>query len=193
MNIIYNCKNKIDDYWKMNKLLKQEIKGPITLNELLLFFLLVGNIAKDTDIIEVGSYKGSSAIAMATGLSIGAKLYSIDIYIGLENKPEDTYQIFLQNIQRHNFNDIIVPFIGTSKEFVEHYNIRAGLIFIDGSHLYEDVKKDFDLLFPMLVKNGFLIMHDIHWDGPGRVFKENNDKFSESYKVDKKIGIGIKG
>lgn len=42
----------------------------------------------------------------------------------------------------------------------QHDGRPVGLVFIDGSHEYEDVAKDFYLFLSLLIDGGYLLMHD---------------------------------
>lgn len=73
----------------------------------------------------------------------------------------------------------LVPFIGRSQASVTIEAVRTifpdGLdfVFIDGSHIYEDAKADFEAYWPMVKKGGVLAMHDINFmPGSGKVWDE---------------------
>ena len=51
-------------------------------------------------------------------------------------------------------------FIGTSKDYFNQFNIFYDIIFIDGSHLYEDVLEDFNICFSHLNPKGTIVLHD---------------------------------
>ena len=82
-------------------------------------------------------------------------------------------------------------------DFFVRQNIKIDLLFIDGDHSYEGVKKDFELYSTILSNNGIIIIHDTdseyektlivsedskkdhyRFDGPSKFIKElekNND------------------
>lgn len=45
-------------------------------------------------------------------------------------------------------------------------NRTIDLLFIDGSHTYEGVKRDFELYSGLVTKGGFIVFHDIKLKGP---------------------------
>jgi len=67
-------------------------------------------------------------------------------------------------------------------------NIDFG--FIDGSHIYEDVKSDFELLWPRVRSGGALAFHDIRWssDQVGRFWQT---LVGEKYQTLQQYGIGV--
>jgi hypothetical protein len=55
----------------------------------------------------------------------------------------------------------------TSEEAALWYTdvkVKFGLVFIDGNHNYEYVKQDATLWLPLILKHGFLILHDSRRD-----------------------------
>ena len=61
------------------------------------------------------------------------------------------------------------------------YNVKVDnidLLHIDGSHKYEDIKRDVKDWFPRVIKGGIILLHDtIAYDGPKRVVKELREKY----------------
>jgi len=56
-----------------------------------------------------------------------------------------------------------IVFCGSSDNFFKQIKLTPiALGFIDGDHIYEQVKKDFDNLFPYVVKNGYIFLHDTY-------------------------------
>jgi len=56
-----------------------------------------------------------------------------------------------------------ITFQGGSDEFFKFFNFpQIALGFIDGDHLYEQVKRDFDNLFELLVDDGYIFLHDTY-------------------------------
>jgi hypothetical protein len=53
-------------------------------------------------------------------------------------------------------------------------------LFIDASHLYEEVKRDFEEWLPLMKRNGIVSLHDSacdrggpnHWPGPSKLAQE---------------------
>lgn len=116
-------------------------------------------------IIEVGTWKGQSAINMALickELGLKTKIYCIDTWLGalefwhgLNHTPErnlmlkngypQIYYQFLSNVVHKGVQDYIIPVPLPSSigfKLLKKMNIVADLIYIDGSHDYEDVISD---------------------------------------------------
>jgi len=118
------------------------------------------------DIVEIGSWKGKSTICLALGSKAGneGKVFAIDPHEELVdkeagfNQQENTEPIFRKNIKK--VNDIVVSFVMKSEETNKGWTKPISLLWIDGAHDYENVKKDFLLWNPHLKKGGVIAFHD---------------------------------
>lgn len=149
---------------------------------------LIGE-TKPEFIIEVGSWKGASAVTMADALlfhGIEGRILCIDTWLGAlefwsdQNDPErfqalecihgypSVYYRFLANVCHRGHQQRIVPFSLPSTAaalWLLRTNLRADLIYIDGSHEEEDVYQDL-LDYHMLLKPGGRIFgDDWGWSG----------------------------
>jgi MMP 1-O-methyltransferase len=133
-------------------------------------------------IVEIGSYKGKSTVWLAQGSQAGAgtPVYAIDPHSGSPEYREatsgvvpDTFDDFRRNIQSANVAGTVFPIVSTSAQAAGSFQKPVELLFIDGSHEYENVLKDFELWFPKLIDGGVIAMHDsVLSPGPARVAKD---------------------
>lgn len=143
-------------------------------------------------IVEIGSWKGKSTVALALGAGNirSGEIYAIDPHRVMpeEGYLEDTEAEFLANLKRAGVADRVVPMIMTSAAAAREWDKPIRLLWIDGDHRYEAAKLDFSLWEPHLVEGGLLAMHDtIRKRGPKRVLWENvftSDRFQEIAIVD---------
>lgn len=168
------------------------------------FFEQMIMLSRPELIVEVGTWKGKSAIAMgqivnklAFSTNVDDLLYSgvrnakivcVDTWLGatemwdkkddvkrylslkLKNGYPQLYYTFLTNVVVAGLQTRIIPFPQTSTNAARHLaknNVKAGLIYVDGSHEYEDVKQDLKSYFPLLAKGGILFGDDYckYWGG----------------------------
>ena len=81
-----------------------------------------------------------------------------------------------------------------SFEYLTNCKEKFDIIFIDGDHSYEGVKKDYDNSLPLLNNNGYIIFHDIASRGcPGvvRIWDEIKNEKSIEFVDSDTCGIGI--
>jgi predicted O-methyltransferase YrrM len=143
--------------------------GSLTMEEGLCLYNLARTRHVDGVIVEIGSWQGRSTIWLAKGaLADGkTKIYAIDPHI------EHTLTIFKQNIKRAGIENVVIPIVMKSEEAVKGWNEPISLLWIDGSHDYEDVKKDLLFYEPYLQIGGIVAFHDCWaWSGPRRLIRE---------------------
>jgi predicted O-methyltransferase YrrM len=121
-------------------------------------------------IIEVGSWKGRSTLALAANTP--GHVWAVDHWQGTPGDahlaevdrlggPDGLYQAFCANLQ---------PWLAKGKVTVLRMNapdavsqFRPGsvdLVFIDAGHVYADVKRDIETYRPLVKQGGILCGHD---------------------------------
>lgn len=168
------------------------LPGMLTYAEVDCLFKLGQFNQRNGVIVEIGSWKGKSTVALARGASKshGEQIYAIDPHSVLpeEGYLEDTKAEFLANIKQAGIESRVVPLIMTSADAARGWNKPIRLLWIDGDHRYESAKLDFTLWEPHLVEGGILAMHDtIRKKGPKRVLWEyvfRSGRFQEIAIVD---------
>ena len=168
------------------------LPGMLTLAEIDCLFQLGQFDQRSGVIVEIGSWKGKSTVALARGARKvdGAKIYAIDPHKILpeEGYYEDTEAEFRKTLLQAGVDDCVVPMIMTSEEAARGWNQPVRLLWIDGDHRYPAAKLDFTLWEPHLVEGGILAMHDtIRKRGPKRVLWEEvfrSGRFQEIAIVD---------
>jgi predicted O-methyltransferase YrrM len=113
------------------------------------------------NILEIG-HRGST-FHILSQLSTGKKVAVDYVDNGLSIRDHymmygQDFRLFIGDSQEEETRDKV-------KEFCPQYD----LIFIDGDHSYEGVKRDFDLYKTLLSPRGHIIFHDID---PENVFKD---------------------
>ena len=140
------------------------LPGMLTFAEIDCLFQL-GQFNQQTGVIvEIGSWKGKSTVALARGASKihDEKIYAIDPHKILfeEGYHEDTEAEFRATIKRSGVEDRVVALIMTSEAAARGWNKPIRLLWIGGDHRYQAAKLDFTLWEPHLVEGGILAMHD---------------------------------
>jgi len=120
---------------------------------------------KGLDVLEIGSYQGNSTLYFLKNININ-KITCIDTFKGSDEhdktKFDNIYSDFCQNI--HEYKSQIIIKKSDSKSFFNKNNKSLyDLIYIDGSHNYEDVLIDAFGSFKLLKKNGYMIFDDFLW------------------------------
>jgi len=128
-------------------------------------------------IVEVGSFEGYSTIILAKALTEYVCVYAIDPHTGklcesdeMESPSvSDSWTRFKKNIQDVGVSQVVQPLRMESEQAVAKWDKPIRLLWIDGSHRYEDVKKDFLLWQSYLIPCGVVVFHDCWIAGVRRV------------------------
>ncbi len=160
----------------------------------------------DGDILEIGTWCGRSAIPLAyVAAEFGCKLHCYDIWPPvayweqLEINPVIMAQIrgvykrggplatFEKAIKEHKLQDVI---IAHPISFTYHPDMKFRFAFIDGSHLYENVRLDIAEVTQCLVNSGTLIVDDMQHSYPGvqKAFHEALG-YTRKRRLNLKMGI----
>jgi hypothetical protein len=140
-------------------------------------------------IIEVGTWKGASAIHMA-GLAKAhrpdCRVLCIDTWtasnlalwvnpkframVNLRHGFPDVYWRFLANVVLSGHRDTILPLPVTGScgaEILHHFGIVADLIYIDAGHQESEVAADLRAFWPLLRPGGYMLGDDYSDGWPG--------------------------
>lgn len=161
--------------WRIGLANARRIPTYTSRSELRILFRLASWIPAGAGILEIGSYTGASACYLAAGASqVGGHVYCVDTW-GNETMPEgerDTYEEFHRNLSVIRAR--VTPLRMHSEMITaEKFNHPLHLIFIDGSHEYEQVAVDFRIAAGLLATGGIIAMHDcVLYPGVSRVIGE---------------------
>lgn len=147
---------------------------------------------KPKNIVEVGTWKGQSAITMGKILksnSIDSKIFCVDTWLGalefistLKDTPErnlmlkngypQIYYQFLSNVVHNKLENYIIPIPNTSIigcKYLNWINVKPELIYIDASHEEFDVYFDLVNYYDLLCSGGVIFGDDFNsWEGVRR-------------------------
>lgn len=176
----------LNDAWKKT----QRVPGHLLENEARFLGLLAACVPGAGTIVEIGSFKGRSTVMLAKvashyglGPVVAIDPHNSPILLDLEINPEaSTYQDFINSIGIAGVSDYVEPHLAYSTEVASSWKRPIRVLWIDGDHSYDGVKKDFEGFLPHLEPFGVVAMHDALnvCPGPIRVFVEDilrSDRF----------------
>ena len=159
-----------------------KIKGFLDERESDYLYQLALKASKKGPCLEIGSYCGKSAVYIGGACKENnAVLFSLDHHRGSEEQQpgqeyfdpdllnEQTGLIDTLPLLRHTLavfalEDTVIPIVGRSETIGRAWQTPLSLIFIDGSHAYESVLKDYQIWSKHLMPGGYLVFHDIFPD-----------------------------
>lgn len=136
-------------------------------------------------IVEIGILFGDTTRVFAQSNS-NVPVYGIDPLIPDSMNPtlvgtEDAIKKNTEGL--HNFHF----FKDYSYNVIKTWNKPFDYLFIDGSHIYEDVKKDFEDWYPKLAIGGIISFHDSTMNRGGQPYWEGPSRFADELIFDSRL------
>lgn len=149
------------------------------------FLEMVSRMIRPKYILEVGTFTGYSAIALAKGLVDGGKLITLEVNEEMESFIRDY-------IQKSGMEDKIQLIIGNALKIIPALPHEFDLVFIDADK--EQYVDYYELALNKLKKGGFMLADNVLWSGKVLENDAKSDKetlgikvFNEHVKNDKRI------
>jgi predicted O-methyltransferase YrrM len=121
-------------------------------------------------IVEIGSFRGRSTIAIARAASAGTEILAIDPHAGNDRGPQeiDGYaeaaaedsEVFLANLERAGVRDRVSYVRRFSHEALDDVTGPIDLLHIDGAHRFGPARHDIRLWGARVVPGGSMLIHD---------------------------------
>lgn len=155
-----------------------ETQGAISLAQARLLRKLAREVTQGV-VVEVGSFRGKSTVALSYGAAEGGDtpVFAIDPHEPFEGVfggkfgPNDR-RVFYQNMLRSD-GWSNVRLVNLSSEVISPgWDKPIGLLWIDGDHSYEGVKRDFECWLPHLLEGAPVAFDDTNRGGPQQLVEE---------------------
>ncbi|MBD2183822.1 class I SAM-dependent methyltransferase [Planktothrix sp. FACHB-1355] len=150
------------------------IEGWFDLSEAIAIQKFVKQLPPGANLVELGSYKGRSGVAIASVLPPNGVLYCVDHFQGSEEHKKsniDTSNLletFTKNIERFGVKDKIYTLQMSATEASKKFEPESiDPILLDAAHDYDSVKADLLNWYPKLKPGGYLFCDDYAPNWPG--------------------------
>jgi len=167
------------------------IDGWLTVDEAITLYELSRALPHEQPLaVEIGCWQGKSSVCLASGLAgkFRPRLCCIDPFDASgDGASAPTYgeraeqvggalrQTFEANLREAGLRELIDVKQGFSHEHAQQWRDPIDLLFVDGDHSYDAVRRDFEDWAPRIRPGGYLVLHDVvhpvH-QGPRRVVQE---------------------
>ena len=122
---------------------------------------------KAKNILEIGTANGGTLFLLSRFSDPNALIMTMDLpesffFRGFDFKIRRFYKSFAshqQKIALINGDSHDISSLQKLNEFL--YHEKLDILFIDGDHSYEGVKKDFEMYSPLVREEGLIVFHDI--------------------------------
>lgn len=163
------------------------------------------NYLRPNSVAELGSHYGCSAFTFcqaAKDFGLDTEMNFVDTWQGddfTKKYDNDVYTVFSKIVDAFYGNQKVNMLKMTFDEAVKQFeNGSIDVIHIDGSHHYDDVKKDFETWYPKVSENGVIMLHDISSDivlgdvmGSYKYWLELQEQFKYTVSFDFSWGLGV--
>ena len=126
---------------------------------------MISKMIHPTNIIEVGTYTGYSALCMAEGLKENGKIHTLDI-------NEEYTSVAKKYFDKSDYKENIIQHIGNAVDVIPQLNDKFQLAFLDADK--ENYSNYFDLIIEKMDVGGYIIADNVLWSG--KVTEENKDE-----------------
>src|SRR5262245_28575307 len=140
-----------------------EIEGLTKVSELELLHRLARSMPEDARVVEVGSWKGRSAVAIRLGLPDTASLWCVDTFLGdADTRATGLAHVSVRDEFDRNTQGLDITAVeATSTEGARRFDDGSlDWVFIDADHGYGAVRADIAAWAPKLRPGGLLSGHD---------------------------------
>lgn len=173
------------------------VEGWLSRNEAMLLFELARAV-RDGAIVEVGSYRGRSTVALALGSAAGeaAPVYAIDPHEEFVGEyggvfgPDDRAAFYRAMLRTGCYRNVRLVNL-SSEHVVQGWDQPIGLLWLDGDHRVESVRRDVQLWRRHLPEGSRLALDDVTpGSGPDVVLGEL--VADGSFEVERRVGkVGV--
>ena len=161
--------------------------GNVRLSELAILALAAREAASGSEIIEIGTFDGRTALNLAINAQPGVSIATLDL------PPDQRSAMAIEDSERRYVDkpapgarlrgcgdpwrvsaERVAQLSGDSATFDWSPHIgRAGLVFVDGSHAYDYAKKDSETAMRLVRPGGVVLWHDYGvWPGVNQALEE---------------------
>lgn len=146
--------------------------------ERMTLYRVAAGLKPDATLVEIGSWVGVSTCYIGCGLRAGGggRLHAVDTFLGstidehayrawkksVDQMGGTTLNRFRKNIAHFSLGSVVTPIVGGSVETARNWNGgQVDFLYVDGDHVYESVRADFDAWFPHVASDGIVAFHDV--------------------------------
>ena len=161
--------------------------GNVRLSELAILSLAAREAAPGSEIIEIGTFDGRTALNLAINAQPGVSIATLDLppeqasVFSIEdserryvNKPAPGARLrHCGELWRHAAGRVVQMHGDSATYDWSAHEGRAGLVFVDGSHAYDYAKKDSQTATRLVRPGGIVLWHDYGvWSGVTTALEE---------------------
>jgi predicted O-methyltransferase YrrM len=149
----------------------RDVEGWLSEDQAVLLWRCACQLRPGSRIVEIGSFRGRSAIVLARASeSLAKEVVAIDPHAGNDRGPQefegfeaeaaDDHQIFLDNLQRAGVRDRVRHLRMFSDAALGHIDRTIDVLYIDGAHRFAPALADIRNYGERVSDGGAMLIHD---------------------------------
>ncbi|MDX6648183.1 MAG: hypothetical protein QOJ97_134 [Solirubrobacteraceae bacterium] len=129
-----------------------------------------GALSPPATVVEIGSYRGRSAIVLATAARAGVEIVAIDPHAGNDRGPQEIHgtgaegeadhRAFLANLRRAGVDGRVRHVRRPSQDALDEVDGPIDLLYVDGAHRYAPARDDIARWGARVAPGGTMLIHD---------------------------------
>ena len=147
-----------------------EVEGWMSDDQARVLFERARALGESAQIVEIGSYRGRSAIVLACGAPPGAEVVAIDPHAGNDRGPrqiagtadegEADHRAFRENLRRAGVEGAVRHVRRPSRSALDAVDGPVDLLYVDGAHRYAPARDDLKRWGARVAPGGTMLVHD---------------------------------
>lgn len=117
---------------------------------------MISRMIRPSNILEIGTFTGYSALCLAKGLQSDGKLHTIELR---DEDAELSHNFFTKSLHAHQ----IILHRGNALDIIPQLDVEWDLVFIDADKV--GYIQYYELTLPLLKKNGFILADNVLFHG----------------------------
>ena len=117
---------------------------------------MISKLIQPTNILEIGTYTGYSALCLAEGIKKDGTLHTID-------KNEELFDLQKKYFDKSEFKNQIHQYVGNALEIIPKIDTKFDLVFIDADK--SNYSNYFHLIIEKMNKGGVILSDNVLWSG----------------------------
>lgn len=138
-----------------------------------LFLTMLAKGMNAKNVLEIGTFTGYAAIALAQGMVKDGTLHTIEV-------DDEKEAIIEEFIKKSQLDTVIHLHIGKALEIIPQLKTTFDIVFIDADKMNNEAY--YELCLPLLRSGGYLLIDNVLWKGKV-VESEAKDKMTEAIKA----------
>ncbi len=117
---------------------------------------MLSKLIRPTNILEIGTYTGYSALCLCEGMQDDGSLHTIDI-------KEELVDFQRKYFDKSNWGAQIVQHLGEAIDIIPTLDLKFDLVFIDADK--ENYLNYYELIVPKMNRGGIILSDNVLWSG----------------------------